>query len=154
MKPANFSFLLPGRLAGMARPGSAGDLRRELDFLHGAEIRALVSLNEFPPDPRVVREAGIEPRHIPVPDFQTPTPDQAEDFVAFVDAKLAEGKPVAVHCTAGQGRTGTLLACYLVARGKEPGEAVETVRLLRPGSVETMEQERFVHDFAARRGRG
>jgi atypical dual specificity phosphatase len=48
------------------------------------------------------------------------------------------------------GRTGTVLAAYFVARGLPPREAVEKVRDLRPGSVETIEQERAVERFATR----
>jgi atypical dual specificity phosphatase len=62
---------------------------------------------------------------------------------------------VAVHCAAGLGRTGTVLAAYLVARGEEPRAALARVRDLRPGSVETADQERAVEAYARRlRGAG
>jgi atypical dual specificity phosphatase len=65
----------------------------------------------------------------------------------------ASGMGVAIHCAAGLGRTGTVLAAYFVAKGLSPREAVDRVRELRPGSVETVEQERAVERFAARAGR-
>lgn len=51
----------------------------------------------------------------------------------------------------GLGRTGTLLACYLVRReGLDAGEAIVRVRRIRPGSVETREQAQAVEAFALR----
>ena len=63
------------------------------------------------------------------------------------------GMAVAIHCAAGLGRTGTVLAAYFVAKGLSAREAVERVRQLRPGSVETVEQERAIERYAARAGR-
>jgi protein-tyrosine phosphatase len=54
---------------------------------------------------------------------------------------------------AGYGRTGTVLAAYLVAKGAEPEEAIDRVRRARPGSIETVEQEHAVHLFAETLGR-
>ena len=71
-----------------------------------------------------------------------------ERGVAAVEQALAEGRIVAVHCGAGLGRTGTLLACYLVRRGLGPEESIERVRAVRPGSVETAQQELAVKRYA------
>jgi hypothetical protein len=55
---------------------------------------------------------------------------------------LAAGEAAAVHCGGGLGRTGTVLACYLleIDEGLGPEEAVRRVRALRPGSVQTPAQ--------------
>ena len=55
---------------------------------------------------------------------------------------------MAVHCGAGLGRSGTLIAAYLVSQGAAPDDAMAQVRSARPGSIETLEQEAAVHEFA------
>lgn len=57
---------------------------------------------------------------------------------------LAAGKKVFIHCRGGLGRTGTLAARLLVARGLEPEKAIEEVRRARPGALETVEQEDYI----------
>lgn len=58
---------------------------------------------------------------------------------------------VAVHCMHGHGRTGTMLACYLVKNMKMSGiDAIRKIRKLRQGSIETHEQEKAVVQFYQR----
>ncbi len=74
---------------------------------------------------------------------------QIREALAAIDEALAADDAVAVHCAAGLGRTGTIMACYLVQGGSGPDEAIGLIRVLRPGSVEAPEQERAVAAFAA-----
>ena len=53
-----------------------------------------------------------------------------------------------MHCGAGLGRTGTILACYRVWQGDSAGVAIAEVRARRPGSIETAEQEAIITAYA------
>ena len=89
-----------------------------------------------------------------MPDFTPPSPEQLECGVAAIEQAVASERKVAVHCGGGLGRTGTLLACYLVKGGLNPSEAIARVRAVRPGSVETPAQEAAVEDYSQRIARG
>ena len=53
-----------------------------------------------------------------------------------------------MHCAMGRGRTGTMLACYLVAKeGYSGDEAIDEIRRRRRGSIETRRQEAAVREF-------
>lgn len=142
---------LPGeRVFACAYPRS--DAARRALAARG--IGTLINLHERPHDPARLRCHGLTEVHLPVRDFAPPTPDQLRRGVAAIDEALAAGGRVAVHCGAGRGRTGTLLACYLVHHGSDPAAAIAHVRAVRPGAVETAAQAAAVDAYyhAARGG--
>lgn len=143
--PPGFSWVDKPHLAALAEPEGPDDLR----WLRANGVSVLVSLSEEPPPRPWVNDAGLLAVHLPVEDMTAPTPDQLSAAVDAVRRATAAGLGVAVHCAAGLGRTGTVLACYFVAtRGDSARAAVERVRGLRPGSVETAAQEAAVQAFA------
>lgn len=146
----NFRWQIPDKLAGMSKPlvGMGAGQEDDLDFLRRQGITAVVSVTRRPLPAAALREHGISLLHLPIPDFSPPTGEQVARFVAWVDEQLRRGGRVAVHCLAGQGRTGTLLACYLVSRGASATEAVRQVRAKDPAAIETTAQEQAVHDWA------
>ena len=142
----NFSWIDPDRVAGMAFPE-----RGDAEELRAMGITALVSLTRrapFDPPP-----PDLEVLHLPVVDMAAPSPEQMERAIGFLGAAVDGGGKAVVHCVAGIGRTGTVLAAWLVARGADAEEAIALVREARPGSLETAAQEHAVHLFAeTRRG--
>jgi atypical dual specificity phosphatase len=116
-------------------------------------ISVVVNLHERRHHPARLTRYGLTEIHLPVADFSAPRFEQLEAGVAAISEAIASGKRVAVHCGGGLGRTGTLLACYLVHKGLPAEEAIAHVRALRPGSVETREQAQAVKAFErCRRG--
>jgi atypical dual specificity phosphatase len=149
MPAPGFSWIDRPRLAALAMPESAADL----DWLRRQGIQVLISLTESPLPRHWVNDAGLMAVHVPVPDMEPPSDRQFDHVLDTVRRATEAGMAVAIHCAAGLGRTGTVLAAYFVAGGLSSREAVEKVRDLRPGSIETVEQERAIERFAARVGR-
>ncbi len=91
---------------------------------------------------------GIETVHFPIVDVSAPGDGEMPEFAKLVEQILAmarAGKTVVIHCRGGIGRSGTVAAACLVALGHEPADAIERVRAVRPGAVESSSQERWVH---------
>ena len=144
---AGFSWVVEDQLAGMARPGAQQPLDDDLAALRQLGIRLLISLTETPTSADDAARHGIEVIHEPVPDMTAPTQHQLRTLVEAGRGSLAGGRAVGVHCAAGMGRTGTVLAAFLVADGRTAEDAMVEIRRLRPGSIETEEQEQAVRAF-------
>jgi len=120
----------------------------ELPALNSLGVRAVVSLLNIPSDASVYESAGFAFLCLPVPDGGAPTMVQAAEFVRFVKDQRAAHNPVAVHCEAGLGRTGTLLATYLIAQGESAAAAIQQVRAAEKVAVETQRQIHFLEQYA------
>ncbi len=140
----NFGWVLNDELAGSQGPASLEDL----SFLYHQGVRAVIRMEERTIAADSGTDLDLVDMFVPVPDFTPPNLDQIQRMVEFIDQQTAEQRPVVVSCYAGIGRTGTVLACYLVHRGATAVDAINRVRELRPGSVQTPEQEAAVLQYA------
>jgi atypical dual specificity phosphatase len=145
-QPHGFSWIDKPLLAALAQPESADDMR----WLRRQGVELLISLTEDRPRRDWVEEAGLLVFHVPVIDMEAPTQEQLERCVSAIARANERHMGVAVHCGAGLGRTGVVLACYFVHTGLTAQNAIGRVRRLRPGSIETDEQADAVVDFARR----
>jgi atypical dual specificity phosphatase len=147
---ADLTWLVPGCVGGCAYP------LHEVDLADLAQqgVSVLVNLHERAHAPERLARYRLREVHLPVADLTPPTAAQLHEGIDAIERARRAGQQVAVHCGAGLGRTGTLLACYLVHQGLSPREAIARVRAARPGSIETPEQEGAVHAYAGLLWRG
>lgn len=124
-------WVLENRLMAGAYPGSPDPRHAEAKtaWLIAQGIRAVIDLTEedevsplgplAPYEKTLQRQAAREGAEIslfrePVPDLYVPTRAKMAAILDRLDAFAEEGKPAYVHCLGGRGRTGTVIACYLV----------------------------------------
>lgn len=145
--PHGFSWVEKSQLAALARPGSL----EELHWLRQQGIQVVISLTEDPIRRDWANEAGLLVFHVPLEDMEPPTQEQLDRCVSAIEKAIQGNMPVAVHCGAGLGRTGVVLAAFFVTQGATAANAIAKVRRLRPHSIETDEQAESVEWFARRR---
>lgn len=138
----DFSWILEGSLAASQGPTS----RRDLTFLKLQDIAAIIRM-----EPETISGEAVELVDMfePVTDRQPPSIEQLDRMARFIEEQIETWeRPVVVTCRAGMGRTGTALAAYMVYVGYQPQAAIDFIRDLRPGTLETTAQEAAVHDYA------
>jgi atypical dual specificity phosphatase len=160
-----FYWIIEDALAGSGLPGHRGrrarfpldsnaradDLEADLEWLRVHGIGAILTLTETPLPEAAVAGYGFASLHIPVRDMTAPSPEQFDAALDFIDRQRASGRRVLVHCLVGQGRTGVILAAYLIRAGMPPADAISHLRSVCPDAVQSGEQQRALSAFAERR---
>ena len=142
-KPDNFSWLIENKLAGSAIPTSID----EVQWAKDQGVKSIVTIREEPLDDKWIKDVNY--LHVSSNDMGVPEFDDLVNAVDFVHKRITNEEPVMVHCLAGLGRTGTILACYLVKYQKmSPDDAIQKVRKERPGSIQSFPQEEIIFQFA------
>jgi hypothetical protein len=150
-KPIPQSYwVLPGRFLAGEYPAHyndrAGTRQRIAAFL-GAGLDTYIDLTN--PDERApyasilgieAKKFGLEVRHLrfPFPDFGVPSQTLMGAALEAVDAALAGGHMVYVHCVGGIGRTGLLVGCYFVRHGMQSADALRHLRQLYQASLQSL----------------
>ncbi len=153
--------LCPGKIQRAGLTGAwARDLSVDLDAVEAWNAAAVVTLIEEDELSRLqVPSLGeeVEARHmswlhLPIRDRGVPD-ERFEAAWAQIGedlrSRLRSGFNMMVHCMGGLGRAGTIASRLLVELGWRPDDAIREVRRVRPGAIETDEQEDFVHGCIA-----
>jgi len=122
-----FTWLVPGKLAGAPHPDLYQGVPALAPFLRGQGIGGIVTLLDKPLEPSP-EELGFRYLFVQTPDREPPP--ELSKILFFIDAQLDQGRGVLVHCFAGIGRTGTVLAAWLLRqdRALSAAQAISRVR--------------------------
>jgi hypothetical protein len=143
--PTGFVWVEKGRLAGSGYPAS----RAQVEWLSKSGIRSILTLTPRPLPEEWAKGLDVVLGHVPMEDHQPPSLEAMSRAVDFIESKLREGRPVDVHCLAGEGRTGCVLSAYLImSNGLSADDALAAIRKVKPEFVE-WKQEGAVKEFAA-----
>jgi atypical dual specificity phosphatase len=144
-RPTNFSWVIDGKLAGSGLPMTYS----QFFWLIKHGIKTIITVREVPlpsnwftDSIKNIESDNINYLHLSVEDFGAPSIEEIDSTVDYIQRQIDNRKPVMVHCAAGKGRTGTLLAAYLLKNENLTAEqAIKKIRNLRPGSIQSNIQE-------------
>jgi ADP-ribosyl-[dinitrogen reductase] hydrolase len=149
--------LCPGKVQSWGLTGAwARDLAVDVDAIaawNAAVVVTLVQPDELeqlkvPGLGDAVRDRHMEWLHLPIRDRGVPGEEFEAAWMAAGERlrdRLRAGFNILVHCMGGLGRAGTIVSRLLVELGWTPDDAIREVRRVRPGAIETDDQEDFVH---------
>jgi len=135
--------VLPNKLYGMPVPEE-----KDLQNLTQAGIKSIVCLLEDNSNIENYNKNGFKNLWLPVADDKAPTFEQVEKLVEFIDEQNKNNNPVAIHCQGGKGRTGTLIASYLIAKGASFEEAMEKIEANQPNAIKKDFQINFLKELS------
>jgi hypothetical protein len=137
-------WVVPGKLLAGEYPGQKPYLNptaeQKIGFLLGMGANYFIDLTEpgkLVPYARILHDEAhllgqeVEYHRFAIDDFGVPTVGKMVEILDAIDAALADGKVVYLHCLGGIGRTGTVAACYLVRHGLNGKQALEKIKQLR-----------------------
>lgn len=156
--PRFFRWLVPYHIAIMSTPRHEDDITALASPHLG--VRHVLTLTEETPLPASwFHGKSITNTYLPIPNYHPPSIEQMDLIISLFEDE--NNLPLLIHCGGGKGRAGTVAACYMAAFGfgkPRPNqthpelaapEVVSLLRRIRPGSIETSQQEAFVSKWCS-----
>jgi atypical dual specificity phosphatase len=148
--PQGFRWVVPGVLAGCPQPGIVAPIDHDLLLLDKTGVTHLITLTEADFDQDALHRHHLKNTHLPIFDRKAPSTSQMHMLLVRMQRLIDAGEVLAVHCKAGLGRTGLVLAAWLVRDGGLGAEtAIERLRKIHPGFIQSDEQLAFLHAYEA-----
>uniref|UniRef100_A0A7C3PF17 Protein phosphatase n=1 Tax=Oscillatoriales cyanobacterium SpSt-418 TaxID=2282169 RepID=A0A7C3PF17_9CYAN len=123
----NLWWVIPGKLAGVRKPTAD-----EILELKTAGVGAIVSVMDDPTNLDLYEQVGLPHCWLPTKGGTPPSLEQIQELQDFVDEQNGLGHGVAIHCTNGRRRTGTMLAAYLIQSGLTFDQAMQRLLIAKP----------------------
>jgi atypical dual specificity phosphatase len=143
--PTGFRWVVPGRLGTCPLPGAVQPIGVDLEALRTVGVTLLITLTHNDLSQEALASHGLRNLHLPIYDREAPTIAQLRMLATRMTRLIQAGEVLAIHCRAGLGRTGTVAAGWLIHEGLTAQAALERLRAIDPGYVQTPEQEDFLH---------
>uniref|UniRef100_A0A0M3IWQ8 protein-tyrosine-phosphatase n=2 Tax=Ascaris lumbricoides TaxID=6252 RepID=A0A0M3IWQ8_ASCLU len=138
----DFNWIIPGKVLSFCGPHNKSIVENGypyhapevyFDYFRRHNVSTIIRLNKRMYDAKRFVDAGFDHIDLFFVDGSTPSDEIVQRFINVIDS--AKGA-VAVHCKAGLGRTGTLIACWMMKEyGVTAAESMAWLRICRPGSV-------------------
>jgi protein-tyrosine phosphatase len=157
--PSNFSWVWNGYLIGCSEIKK----QQQLMILRSIGVTKVINLIEEVNRYELgllYQDTNINLYHQTVKNGQPPTIEQMDNIMRSCEYEFRNNNQVVIHCKGGNGRAGTVIACLLLKHGfneptnyflkyspLSPTDVIKHLRLIRPGSIETNEQEIFIKQY-------
>ncbi|XP_051852725.1 dual specificity protein phosphatase CDC14B isoform X4 [Antechinus flavipes] len=138
----DLNWIIPGRFIAFCGPHPRSRLESGyhyhtpeayIPYFKRHNVTTIIRLNKKAYDARRFTEAGFDHHELFFADGSIPSDAIVKEFLNICEN--ADGV-IAVHCKAGLGRTGTLIACYIIKHYRMTvPETIAWIRICRPGSV-------------------
>lgn len=141
VEEGDLNWILPGKLLAMSSPSTYdtdGGIQpaRYLKYFKRNRVATVVRLNSRLYSHSEFEDQGVKVYDLEYADGTNPSDEIIVQFIRLVEREISQGKAVAVHCRAGLGRTGTLIALYMMYKhNAELRRTIAWIRLCRPGSI-------------------
>lgn len=139
----NLWWVIPGKLAGVRKP-----TLEEIAELKSAGIGAIVSVMDDPSNLDLYEQVSLPYCWLPTKGGTAPSSEQIQELQMFIEQQNQLNHAVAVHCTSGNRRTGTMLAAYLICAGSSFDDAMQVIQTANPNAELREAQTNFLRHLA------